>query len=68
MPKKKPTPREDVLIEVMITTPDGNVTSKDLRIVNPGGCILRSQLNNADKIYGNLISGMGKTYGSGHIK
>ena len=65
---KKKVARSDILIEVMVTMPNGDVTSKDLRIVNPSGCILKSQLTNAEAVYGNLISGMASIYGSGHIK
>ncbi len=66
--KRKIEPRNDILIEVMITMPNGEVTSRDLRIANPGGCIMKSDLANSEKVYQNLTGGMARIYGTGHIK
>ena len=69
MPKKsKAKSRDDILIEILITTPDGSLASHDMRVVNPTGCILGSKVNDAEQVYANLTKGMAGIYGAGHIK
>ncbi|MCP5005384.1 MAG: hypothetical protein GY941_15825 [Planctomycetes bacterium] len=64
----KRKPRNDILIEVTITTPDGSALAKSLTIHNPSGCILKPKINDPQDVYNNLISGMAAKYGAKHIK
>ena len=59
--------RNDVLIEVTITMPDGTQVYEEMRIINPSGCILKSDISNADMVYENLTKGMADIYGRGHV-
>lgn len=63
------TPKQNHIdIDVRITTPDGKASSKRVKIMNPAGCIINSQLNNADGVFQTVFGGLVKKYGAGHIK
>ena len=68
-PDKQEIPvRTDIKIDIAITMMDGSVHNKELSIVNPGGCIMRSAINNPDKVFEMIKQGLVQIYGTNHIK
>ena len=65
---EKIKPQDHTTIDVRITTPDGNATSKRVKITNPWGCISKPQINNPDGVFQTVFGGLVKKYGRGHIK
>ena len=61
-------PPADIMIRLIVTTPNGAESFKEIRIINPTGCILKSQVNNVGKIFANLTGGLAAAYGARHIK
>ena len=56
----------DIALEITMT--DGSVHNQNLSIVNPGGCIFKSQINNPAAVMGMIKDGLGKMYGVNHIR
>lgn len=60
--------RDDIKITCMVELLDGNVVEDEIRIVNPGGCIIGTQRNNPAYVFDVLRSGLVATLGKNHIR
>ena len=60
--------QDHITIDCRVTTMDGKSSSRRVKIINPTGCITRSQVNNSEGIFRTLFAGLVKKYGVGHIK
>lgn len=67
-PTKAPPSSEDIKIGIAVRMQDGSIHDKELAIVNPGGCIMKSQLNNPDQVFAMVKQGLVQMYGANHIK
>ncbi|MGI9317946.1 MAG: hypothetical protein ACR2QW_11480 [bacterium] len=79
IPEKKPVPerepkvreataRVDIKITCMVETLDGSVHETEIRIVNPLGCIPAAYVNNPERVYSVLRSGLESQLGKAHVK
>ena len=60
--------QDHITIDCRITTLDGKSSSRRVKIINPEGCIFRSQVNNPEGVFQTVFAGLVKKYGAGHIK
>ena len=60
--------QDHIIIDVRVTTLDGKASSRRAKIINPTGCVTRSQVNNPDGYFQTVFGGLVKKYGAGHIK
>jgi len=68
VPEKKGPDSTPIVINMQLTLQDGSVARQELSIVNPGGCIKKSQLGNTDRIFAMVKQGLINAYGVQHIK
>ena len=60
--------QDHITIDCRVTTMDGKSSSRRVNIINPAGCIFRSQVNNPEGVFQTVFAGLVKKYGAGHIK
>ena len=60
--------QDHITIDCRVTTLDGKSSSRMVKIINPEGCIFRSQVNNPEGVFQTVFAGLVKKYGAGHIK
>ena len=65
---KSKTVSTSVLIEVTITTPNGETSSDIIEIKNASGCIPPSKINSSSDYIDAMREVLSKKYGRGHIK
>ncbi len=68
VPQKSGPDSTPIKIDIQITLQDGSIAKQELSIINPGGCIKRSQLKNVDRIQSMVRQGLINAYGVQHIK
>ena len=69
MAKSKPaTESTSVLIEITITTPNGEASSDIIEIKNASGCVSPSKINSTVDYIESMKDSLVKKYGAGHIK
>ena len=65
---KSKTVSTSVLIEVTITTPNGETSSDIIEIKNASGCVSPSKINSTADYIESMKDSLVKKYGAGHIK
>ncbi len=68
VPQKSGVDSTPIKIDIQITLQDGSIAKQELSIINPSGCIKKSQLKNVDRIQSMVRQGLINAYGVQHIK